>query len=353
VTEARPEDDVAFVERHLRIAVVLYPMVGVLIWVYAALTLDRPNRPLIIGISAFAVVAALGPIDRSRQYIAASRHTMAYLYCLGALAFSYEVPLACLDGGARSPMVLLLIVVLCYAGLAYLPRAVLTFTGMALGCYASVVLAVPDGQDGAVIWATACVIALIGLLSYLAANNQWRSRNELLALTNRLEHLAMVDAVTGCLNRRAMWQRLKEEIALANRNECTVSLLLVDIDHFKEINDTYGHLAGDKVLYDVGVALLDNVRQCDGVGRIGGDEFAIVLPGMAVVNSQRIAERIVKAVQAITSPATGAVTGAVTVSVGLAEFPRQATDAEHLYEAADRALYEVKAAGRNGVASAS
>jgi diguanylate cyclase (GGDEF)-like protein len=255
---------------------------------------------------------------------------------------------AYVDGGPLSPLTLILFVTLGYVTLAYPPRAVLLFSVAAVAIYAGLAAASDIATVGPEVFLEACILALSGLLGTLSARNHWRSRNDLLEMTHRFERLAMADHVTACLNRRALWERLADDLARAECQQTVLSLLVVDVDRFKAINDSYGHLAGDKVLDQIGNSLLACVRAVDVVGRVGGDEFAVVLPGNGAAEANRVAQRILETVRALELliPIT------VTVSVGLAEYPTHGSEIEALFEAADRSLYAAKGAGRDAVAAA-
>jgi two-component system cell cycle response regulator len=168
----------------------------------------------------------------------------------------------------------------------------------------------------------------------------------------RLEALAQTDPLTDALNRRALTERLNAELERARRYDSMVTLLMIDIDHFKRINDTYGHLVGDDVLMALAALLQHEVRSVDLVARYGGEEFVIVLPETreegAVAFAERIRERIeMHPFQLLDGP-----TLQVTASIGVATFPapRVAT-VEDLFMRADQALYRAKAEGRNRVRS--
>lgn len=174
--------------------------------------------------------------------------------------------------------------------------------------------------------------------------------NERLGTANqRLQELAVTDALTGLANRRALTERLGLEIDRARRSEQPLSLLLIDIDHFKRLNDTLGHLEGDAALVAVARILAEGRRVEDLIARFGGEEFAMLLPGTRSEDAKVVAERVRAAVETGTA---GGVT-ACTISVGCASLPEHASDARELLLAADRALYEAKAAGRNRVCVAS
>lgn len=170
---------------------------------------------------------------------------------------------------------------------------------------------------------------------------------DLRAANERLERLAMTDPLTGCANRRHFMQRAAETVALATRHGSCLSLAVLDMDDFKRINDTHGHPAGDAVLVMAGHLLGDHMRATDLVGRVGGEEFALLMPHTDAAGAMRLADQIRVALEA--SPAT-AETGkiAVTASIGVAELHPD-DDLDLLYARADAALYAAKQGGRNRV----
>jgi len=167
----------------------------------------------------------------------------------------------------------------------------------------------------------------------------------------RLMELATRDELTGLGNRRYFVQRGEEALRLAARHHRPLSLLMIDLDKFKQVNDRFGHAAGDDVLKFLAVSLSLHSRSTDTCGRIGGEEFAIVLPETALPEALASAERIREAVARTPVPTDqSAEPIAITVSIGAATLaPGQSLDA--LLEEADRALYEAKRSGRNRVAS--
>jgi diguanylate cyclase (GGDEF)-like protein len=164
-------------------------------------------------------------------------------------------------------------------------------------------------------------------------------------------HAATVDPVTGVFNRRYFQVRLDEELQRSHRHQIPLALLMIDVDDFKRVNDSHGHLAGDAILRDVGDILRRSVRVFDVCARFGGDEFVIIMPGSSSENALRIAERIRERIEHY-RPSDGvlAVTR-VTVSVGLAVSSADATVGQ-LLERADQALYEAKRAGKNCIRGA-
>lgn len=160
---------------------------------------------------------------------------------------------------------------------------------------------------------------------------------------------ASTDALTGLPNTRSVQATLKRMVAQANRSGLPLSALLVDLDHFKRINDTYGHGRGDEVLAAAAEAMRAAVRESDFVGRLGGEEFLILLPDTASEGALQSAEMVRAAVAAISVPK---VDSQVTTSVGVAVLGDDGIDGDTLVRSADRALYAAKSLGRNRVASA-
>src|SRR4051812_21000818 len=158
------------------------------------------------------------------------------------------------------------------------------------------------------------------------------------------EARAATDALTGLPNRRAVQDALKRTIAQAGRTLSPMAVLLLDLDHFKQINDTYGHDRGDAVLTAVGDVLSSALRTSDFVGRNGGEEFVALLPDTGVEGALEAAEKLRIAIGRLTLPG---IDRPVTASVGAAVYPHTAADAESLLRLADRALYGAKASGRN------
>jgi diguanylate cyclase (GGDEF)-like protein len=173
----------------------------------------------------------------------------------------------------------------------------------------------------------------------------------LLGEVTRLRFQAQTDALTKLANRRALDERLDDEVARARRLGTSLSFVLADIDSFKEVNDRHGHATGDAVLQAVARVFGETVRELDLAARYGGEELALVLPGTPLLGARRLAERIRAAVEGLTVPNADGEPVSVTVSFGAAAFPTYGGSAE-LAAAADEALYDAKQAGRNRVVTA-
>ena len=174
-------------------------------------------------------------------------------------------------------------------------------------------------------------------------------QSELLAAQAQLEILATHDFLTGLWNRSAVLERLAQELARSQRERNPVGVILTDIDHFKRVNDTYGHARGDQVLQETAKRMTETIRPYDSVGRYGGEEFLIVVADCDIEKTFGLAERIRHAISAAPMAMTG---GAIQVthSFGVsASHPGEAVDLKDLIEAADRALYRAKQNGRNRV----
>ncbi len=156
--------------------------------------------------------------------------------------------------------------------------------------------------------------------------------------------MAERDFLTGLYTRRFFMQRFEQECNRANREGTPLSLMMFDLDHFKRINDTYGHPAGDRVLSDLGTLLLNSCRNYDLVARLGGEEFCILMPGLGAEEAYKVAETLrLKISRTIRIPQAEQ---RVSTSIGVAACSRD-HDCESLLTRADQALYAAKAAGRD------
>jgi diguanylate cyclase (GGDEF)-like protein len=172
-------------------------------------------------------------------------------------------------------------------------------------------------------------------------------------LLKQVEEKSRKDAKTGLFNSEGWHHRADRERSRAIRSKEGFGVLMVDLDHFKRVNDTYGHVAGDAVLKAVANAISKEVRDYDSVGRFGGEEFVVLLPGMTEADGVGVAERIRHAVTqlAVEAPVEGTTTVIrnLSASIGVSTFPSAGEDLEPLLLAADAALYQAKNTGRNRV----
>jgi two-component system, cell cycle response regulator len=173
--------------------------------------------------------------------------------------------------------------------------------------------------------------------------------HELAEANTRLAQLAVTDGLTGLYNHRHLHERLSLEVERSQRSGLPLSLLMLDVDHFKQFNDTFGHPAGDEVLRQLARVLNDTRRANDVVARYGGEEFAVILVDTAKFTAAKVAERVRERIAAHDFSDAAQRAGNISVSIGVATFPDDGADAEGLVRAADTALYAAKRAGRNRV----
>ncbi|HWT02420.1 MAG TPA: sensor domain-containing diguanylate cyclase [Pyrinomonadaceae bacterium] len=164
-------------------------------------------------------------------------------------------------------------------------------------------------------------------------------------LFSQMQQQALTDGLTGCFNRRSFEMQLERDLHLATRMSLPVSLILLDLDKFKRVNDTFGHEAGDMALRLLADGLRDELRSVDTAARYGGEEFAVILPQAGVEGAMIVAERLRRRIEQMEVPGVGH----ITASLGIATFPQHASSRDSLVLAADRALYNAKNAGRNCV----
>lgn len=186
------------------------------------------------------------------------------------------------------------------------------------------------------------IISIILLARIIVSNRKQASHK-----TNILQSMATTDMLTGLINRRYFDRRLIEEIARARRHNSNLTLAMFDIDHFKRVNDTYGHTVGDKILKELGKIVLNNTRESDVSARYGGEEFALILPETTQIEASDLLERIRELIAdyAFVKDDTPVM---VTISVGIAQYHPD-YNLETFIEQADACLYQAKNTGRNRV----
>ena len=206
------------------------------------------------------------------------------------------------------------------------------------------------------------VIGLLYLVATSPTNQQFSNQNLLrrtaeqialavsnAALREALKLQSIVDPLTGMFNRRYMDEMLKRELKLAERKNSPLALIVLDLDHFKNINDTYGHGAGDYVLTSVARQVIEDIRDSDMACRFGGEEIIIIMPECDQATALRRAEKIRASIMSLDLRHVGNAIGPITASFGVAQFPECGSDANTLIHAADQAMYQAKEAGRNRV----
>ncbi|RJK97498.1 putative bifunctional diguanylate cyclase/phosphodiesterase [Vallicoccus soli] len=318
---------------HLRAGAALAAGTALLVAAYVVLG-DRPAAALLVP-TALAV-AALSPLlvrlPRSR-----AGQVALYGWC-SALCVVLGVA-AALDGGSASPLLAVLPLVLAFSSLTCPPlglvvlSAVVPLTGLAV-----LVVAGPVTPAATLLVVLLLAQSAVGLA---CRESQWSSLHRQLELTRRLEGMAREDQLTGLLNRREVDERLAAALAAdAPAGRCT-GVVVLDLDGFKDVNDSLGHAAGDAVLQEVAARLRAVVREGDVVARLGGDEFLVGLPGLA---SPADAERVAAALRGALGAPYATSAGAVVLggSVGVAVAPQDGCDEVDLLKRADLAMYRAK-----------
>jgi diguanylate cyclase (GGDEF)-like protein len=217
---------------------------------------------------------------------------------------------------------------------------------------------VPGYSAANTIYAQFFIVAIGGLV-VMAANLrqhyleqiEWQTQ-QLVQSEARLRELAILDPLTGLYNRRYLEETLSLEILRAGRKGYPIGIIMVDVDHFKRINDTHGHAAGDAVLILVGSFLRNQIRSSDVACRYGGEEFILILPEASREITQMRAESICKNVKQIPMQYDGEPLEAVTLSLGVAGFPTHGPTIDAVLKAADAALYRAKRDGRDRTVAA-
>ncbi len=183
-----------------------------------------------------------------------------------------------------------------------------------------------------------------GIMSVVDVTYRVEAERQLKLLNEQLQNLAVTDGLTGLRNRRAFEEHLIQEVAEAKRFKTPLSLLMIDVDHFKQFNDTFGHSLGDEVLRTVASILSKGARQSDIVARYGGEEFAIIMPNTDLTSAMLAAERLRRTVEECEG-----FPRSITISVGVAQWVDTMQSQHDLVELADQALYRAKSSGRNRV----
>jgi diguanylate cyclase (GGDEF)-like protein len=310
---------------------------------YFWMTPSGPHRPALTLLAAgFGAVCAGFLLATGRVARLQWRPSFAFAWTLASGVVAASV--AHVDGRLESPLLLLILLPVFFAALGLRPWQVTAAATAAAAELALVGLTDPDVlvDRGALAVIVALVVSTCLLAVAYAAFRARLVRTEKSAF-EEVERLSRTDFLTLCVNQRVFHQSLAEQLDLALAYHRPLSLLVIDVDLFKSFNDANGHAAGDRALALIGTALRRASRAADVVGRIGGDEFAILMPGTRLAAASDVAARLSGSFR------EGLVPG-ITISVGAAELDAAEPTAARLFRDADAALYQAKAAGRGGVA---
>ncbi|HXQ62216.1 MAG TPA: GGDEF domain-containing protein, partial [Acidimicrobiales bacterium] len=324
--------------RHLLMGIGSFVLGGVLLLAYIAVTPHSPHRGSLMIVDIVTIAGSLGIIGPVgvRSLASSWRDVFFFGWSVGTVVV-IAVALG-LDGGAGSPLAGLLVLPVLFGGLLYRLPAVIGLAGLALGCFGVIFLVGPP-VSGARALASTVMIGVAGAISATGAMNRHIWEKERQSLTERLHGLATHDGLTGCLNYQAFQDVLIFECSRADRYGRPVVVIIGDLDGFKAINDANGHGVGDRTLAGVAAAMLSGVRSTDIVGRIGGDEFAVLLPETSIDEARHLVDRIRALTGSILTPVPAPMSFGVAIWQGRHDSPGE------LLRRADSALYEAKRLG--------
>jgi diguanylate cyclase (GGDEF)-like protein len=288
--------------------------------VYLGLTWERPHRALIAALFGAGFVGAAVVSRLPRERIVRSRFREAFFlgWSLVDLALIGLATLA--DGGTGSPLALIFFIPVVFAAMSYPLGSVLVVGGLSVAGYLALAVLV-GGADWAYQALFAVMLACTGAMSAWQARNHDRQRAALMEVSR-------ADPLTGCLNRRGFEERAVAVLSAATREASEGAVLVLDIDHFKDVNDRHGHAAGDELLRWVVDTLKRSVRPADAIGRLGGDELAVLFADIGPMDALESVTRLVEALGE-----------RAPCSVGMATFPMDGIELEELMRQADVRLY--------------
>ena len=341
--EAGSDPHHAFWVAHIRTGFVIFLAETLGVMAYLGATPDGPHRGVLWLVAVAWIVVAMASLWLAPR-VAAKPWRATYSVAWTILSAFAVGAVARLDTGFGSPLLLLLFLPLAFAALIFTPRAA-ALCGLS-GVTSAALVAITDPNFRQSIDTTLMFFAtLIGVsvLSVAASANRMRLERHEQRLIDTIVEMAEVDGLTGCAVPRVFRRRTDQEVARSSRNDRPLSLLMIDVDKFKSINDTCGHPVGDRVLATIGAVLRSNTRSFDLAGRVGGDEFAVLVPDTSPPAAVMLAERIRRDLaRSVEVP--------VTLSIGVSGLDPSSPTTEQMLTDADRALYAVKRAGGDAVA---
>ena len=289
---------------------------------YAVSTWDQANRPAIVAVFALGALIGNLPLAIGPDRLARSpqRERIFFAWILSAVALITVI--VDLAGGPSSPLALLFFVPVVFTGLSFPLRSVIAVGVIDVAALVGCGMAAGTSHAALAFFATC--LGMVALLCAWEARDHERQR-EALARVSR------ADSLTGCLNRRGLEERLEAELDGCRRTGRRAGLVMLDLDDFKQVNDTRGHEAGDELLRWTADRAATVLRPMDSLGRLGGDEFAVIVPGAGRAEATDVAARL-----------RDALGERVSVSTGIASFPLDGTEREELHRRADHDLYATK-----------
>jgi diguanylate cyclase (GGDEF)-like protein len=304
--------------------------------VYLLATPNGPHRLLLEFLLTISIVLNIAVALTCRPLIR-SHWEAAFFYSWTAATLLVITAAAQLDGGLTSPLFWLLILPILWASINF-PTQATAVAALAAMVAVAGLMALDHQWDGRA-WFQLLFVLTFDVMAVAAAANRRAYEVAEAGLADRVTH----DGLTGCLTNVAFYEHLSTEEARAQRTCRPFSLIIADADAFKELNDTQGHLVGDGALQVIARAIMSETRAADTVGRIGGDEFAILLPETPAEEARRVAERIRAAVLREQPP--------TTLSLGVATWSVGNEDSLAVVRRADRVMYGAKRRGGDRIAA--
>jgi diguanylate cyclase (GGDEF)-like protein len=290
---------------------------------YAIATWGSPHRVAVVSLLAVGIFLALVPLAIGAERIVRSSLREPFFLAWSIASVAQIAALVVADSAARSPFALLFFLPLAFAALSYPLPSVVTIGVIDVIAFVATGLVAGQASEPHLAF-FASILTITALLCAWEALDHDRQRSA-------LARVSRADPLTGCLNRRGFEERLEAELDGARRHTGSLSLVVLDLDHFKAVNDTHGHGAGDDLLRWTVARAGETLRPMDSVGRLGGDEFAILLPGAGSVEAREVAGRL-----------RHALAERIQASAGVASFPDDGLDRETLHRHADADLYVAK-----------
>ncbi len=288
--------------------------------VYILLTWARPHRAPIAALLGAGLLAAAIVSQLPRAQIVRSRYREAFFFGWSLLDLGLIVAVTLADGGTDSPLALIFFIPMVFAAMSYPLKSVAAVASLSVAAYLGLAVTV-----GGASWGYQALFVV--MLSCTGAMSAWQARNHV-RQHHALMEVSRADPLTGCLNRRGFEERAIAEISAATRRAHQGAVLLLDVDHFKEVNDRYGHAAGDELLRWVVRTLRSTIRPSDAIGRLGGDEFAVLFADIEPAHALETAARM-----------STALSRRAPCSIGMASFPMDGVGLEDLMREADGRLY--------------
>jgi diguanylate cyclase (GGDEF)-like protein len=287
---------------------------------YLTLTWQLPHRTLLAALFGAGFAGAVIVSCLPRERIVRGTYREAFFLGWSLLDLALIIAGSLVDGGTGSPLALLFFIPVVFAAMSYPLGSVLIVGGLSVAGYLLLAVTVGGAQ-----WAYQAVFAVT--LACTGAMSAWQARNHDNQHSALME-VSRADPLTGCLNRRGFEERAVAVLAAAARQSSRGAVLVLDVDHFKRVNDRHGHAAGDELLRWVVQTLKSSVRPADAIGRIGGDELAVLFPDIDPVDALESTSRLLEALSE-----------RAPCSAGMAVFPADGMELEELMRQADLRLY--------------